>query len=131
MKNPSILILLLTSLLLSASGCEKDERSLSEPAVAACDSNRKIVKKSSDVKGFVHFNQFSQEYALYAGVPGTIDSEDIGLPCNLPEEFKKEGLKVKFSGKYRDFGKQPSSNQVPIFVGQVYYYLELSQIQLD
>lgn len=102
----------------------------SEPTVMVCNSDRKTVSKFSDASGFVQFNQFSQDYALYASVPGTYDSQDIGLPCNLPEEFKKDGLKVKFSGKYKELAVKPSPNQVPIFAGQVYYYLEISKIQL-
>lgn len=118
-------------MLLCAFSCEKEEIALPESDASLCNPDKKTVKKVSDTSGFIWFNQSLQTYILYASINGTYDSQIVGLPCNLPENFEKDGLKVELSGKYKDFGEQPSPPQIQIFPGQEYYCLEISKIKLD
>ncbi|WP_146011033.1 hypothetical protein [Siphonobacter sp. BAB-5405] len=55
----------------------------------------------------------------------TIDSEDVGYVCNLPDAFKKEGLNVRFSGEYRAYDQVPKT----MLGGQTFYYLKVSQMK--
>ena len=35
----------------------------------------------------------------------TYDSRDLVIPCNVPNKFKAEGLRVTFSGQLKDTGR--------------------------
>ncbi len=84
-----------------------------------------VVKSVSDVSGTIWFDSQSQAYAIYRGIEGTYDAQEIGVVCNLPDNYKKEGEKIVFSGKY--YENKDFSPQIP---GQEYYYLELTKIDI-
>lgn len=77
------------------------------------------------LEGQVWFNTTLQEYAIYVSVSGTYDTQCVGVPCSLPEELKKDGAQVVFSGAFKDYGKEPAG----LVAGQTYYYLDLSEIR--
>lgn len=89
-----------------------------------CDLNN-VVKSVSEATGTIWFDSQAQAYAIFSGIDGTFDAQDIGVVCNLPDEYKKEGLTLVFSGKY--FENKALTPQIP---GQEYYNLELTKIVL-
>ncbi len=107
-------------------GCESEKSSNAGDLVKSikCDNAREAVKSVKDQKGFVWFEVQSKTYSVFVGIDGTYDCSDIGIPCNLPDKYKEEGLEILFSGKYykcKEFS--------PIIPGQTYYYLELTEIK--
>jgi hypothetical protein len=83
------------------------------------------VKSVRDAKGVVSFNSVEQVYVVAVHHEGTIDSEDIGFVCNLPEEYQHDGFRVRFSGSYYEYDEKYGR---PAVGGQTYYYLELLNI---
>lgn len=89
-----------------------------------CDL-KNLVKTATQASGTIWFDSQAQAYAIFSGIDGTYDSQDIGVVCNLPDNYKKEGTKVVFNGKY--FENKSLTPQIP---GQEYYNLELTKISL-
>ena len=118
-------LLLLLVISVSFGSCQKEDVEMSASEVSGCDPKRKTVKVANGVEGHVWFNSAIQEYAIYVSVAGTYDTQYVGVPCALPEEFKKDGLQVVLSGAYMDYGSQPAG----AMAGQTYYYLKLSNIR--
>lgn len=106
------------SLLLFIVGMACDDKLSGE-----CDL-KDVVKSVSDRKGIIWYDSLSHSYAVFAGIEGTYDSQDIGIPCDMPDNYNKAGLEIIFSGNYykcEDFS--------PIIPGETYYYLELTKIK--
>jgi len=83
-----------------------------------------FVKNVIKTSGIVHFDTKLRTYVIQAGVPGTYDSVDIGLPCNLSDELRKDNLQVVFDGSYYEYkGPTPEGP-----VGLTYYYLDLHKV---
>jgi hypothetical protein len=127
MKSPYPLLLPLTIVFLGIFSCSKEEVPPSGLAASACYADKKMVRKATNSKGIIGFNQELQKYALYVGVAGSYDSQIIGVPCNLAREYEKQGLKVTFSGRYKEMEIQPAY----LFAGQEYFYLEITKIALN
>lgn len=53
-------------------------------------------------EGEVNFDSYSKSWYLRVSVPGTIDNVMEYYPIALADEFKKEGLRVRFSGEYAE-----------------------------
>jgi len=83
-----------------------------------------IVKSVTEAKGFVWYDEQVKSYAIFAGIPGTFDGQDIGIVCDLPEQFEVEATAVTFSGNY--YQNSEFVSQMP---GQTYYYLELTNVE--
>lgn len=88
-----------------------------------CDVGE-VVKSVNDKKGFIWYDSQSRTYSVFASIEGTYDSQDIGIPCDMPDNYKKEGIEILFSGNY--FKCKEFSPSIP---GQTYYYLELIKIK--
>jgi hypothetical protein len=105
------------------SSCQDDADALSY----SCAPNAPSVKQANDLDGIVYFNNTEQRYAIVHWIPGTIDSQDVGFVCTLPENLQQDGQRVVFSGTYRAYtGNAPSGP-----VGQTYYYLDLRQVEAE
>lgn len=102
------------------SGC-KDDEPLSE--IKSCDLTN-IIKTSKNVEGTIWFNQSLNVYAIYIGISGTYDSQDVGIVCNLPDKYKVDGQKILFSGNYAKYDKDVAQ-KIP---GQTFYIIELTKI---
>jgi hypothetical protein len=97
-----------------------------------CDNNlnfkecdlKDIVKSVSNKKGIIWYDSLSHSYSVFASIEGNFDSQDIGIPCDMPYSYKKEGLEILFSGNY--FKCAEFSPTIP---GQTYFYLELTSIK--
>ncbi len=114
--------LIVVGLVFIANTCSKEDIT---PELSKCNL-KNVVKSVSEVSGTIWFDSQSQTYAIYRGIDGTYDAQEIGVVCNLPENYKKEGKKIAFSGKY--YENQDFSPQIP---GQEYYYLELTKIDIS
>lgn len=106
----------------------KPEITLNAQALATekieCGVPNSSVKKVSGQAGKVYYNTYEKAYTIVVTIPGTFDSQDIGVLCNIPQELKTDGLSVKFDGEYRKYDKQPSV----VIGGQKFYYLLLSKV---
>lgn len=90
-----------------------------------CDPNRTTILKAKDVIGTIGGGTVGgTTYGISLSVPGTLDSYVTGVICDLPEAFKKDGLKVLFSGEY----KTGCGRLVPSTGGEEIYFLHLTQI---
>ena len=121
----SNLILVFISLLLGIS-CQDADMVMG----GDCGSTSKVVKRVKDQRGMLYYNEMEKTYAISVALPQTYDVVDIGLLCNLPEEYKipnkeREITWVIFSGKY---GK---SEKVAAVVSATYYNLELTKIKFE
>ena len=65
-------------------------------------------------------------YCIIYTVPNTTDSQLFGYVCNMPDDFKKSGLKVLFSGEYYHAYKdiKPTGHD-----GQALLYLRLKSLR--
>ena len=89
-----------------------------------CQTQSRVIKSVTNETGRVFYNQFEQRYMIIVST-GTYDSQDVGLLCDLPAEFRHDGLRIIFSGSYRAMCNRP-----PVFfAGQTYYYLQISTIR--
>jgi len=93
--------------------------------MASC-ADHSFAKSVSDVKGRIWFHSEFQQYAIHRSIPCTYDSQDIGILCSVPENFKTDGLEVVFGADYYHY----NGEELPEPAGVTYYYLELKKIQL-
>ncbi len=100
-------------------GCSKEE------AVVEGFERGEEVKRVSGVKGVIGYVAEAEMFAIFVGVDGSYDSQDVGLVSFISEEFQVEGLEVVFDGVYYSYG-----GISPSIPGQVYYYLDVSAINL-
>ena len=118
MKVP--IFCLLAMLLCTAETCEKTEVSKAAEALPSesCGTDKKTVKTVSNIEGKIEFESVLQQYSIRRTIPGTYDSQDIGLLCGtIPQNLQQVGTKVLFSGAYKEYDK-PS----PATIGGVTYY---------
>jgi|AntRauMFilla1563_2_1112583.scaffolds.fasta_scaffold04369_3 hypothetical protein len=119
MKLANLFKIVSLSFLLILEGCEEEE--LQELG----DCNMEIIVKSvTEAKGIVWYDEQVKSYAIFAGIPETFDGQDIGIVCDLPEQFEVEATAVTFSGNY--YQNSEFVSQMP---GQTYYYLELTNVE--
>jgi hypothetical protein len=124
------IICLFGILLCTAETCEKTEVSKAIEALPpeSCGADKKTVKTVSGVEGSIGFEPTLQQYFIRRSIPGTFDSQDIGLLCGtIPQNLTKIDAKVSFSGTYKSYDK-PSPATIG---GQTYYYLDLSKVELQ
>lgn len=111
-------------ILLSLESCESES---TEPKISLPPD----VLTVSDIEGTVGFwdndqnNGEVNKYFIGVFVPGSIDATIVGIVEDLPNEFRTDGLKVIFSGKYYE----SANNPVPYLGGQMIYSLELTSIE--
>ena len=108
--------LLLFWVFISLSGCEKGV-----PMSADCADGGAFIKRVDDGNGRVYYDSTETKYMIL--VPNSIDSHDVGFVCSLNPEFQKEGLLVKFSGRYYAYSKT-----LERFAGDKFYSLSIEAI---
>ncbi|MEQ8924847.1 MAG: hypothetical protein RLO81_03475 [Fulvivirga sp.] len=79
----------------------------------------------SNKEGTVYFHSHLEAYAIYAPVENTFDSQLVFVPCEIPEKYKKDGVKIIFSGAYATLNI--SFDKIP---GQEFYQLNLTDLSL-
>lgn len=110
MKNIrlKILLFLLTPAVI-LSGCDKSSEWFeSELQNTTCNSNLTTVFTYSDVEGTVTTIPGVSNNAIYIIVddPDTAQETDYVAPCNLPEQYRIENLKIMFSGDLKSVSKE-------------------------
>lgn len=120
MKN--FVLMALTGLTLSGvAGCTRPTQTVT----TTCAEAGATVRTVTDVAGTVTFDQALQRYKIMAHQAGTIDVVDVGVVCGaLPDDVRKEGAKVVFSGTYKAYPNPPSAP-----AGYTTYYLEPSSVK--
>lgn len=78
--------------------------------------------------GMVVYSNKYQRYGISFSVtdPDNIDSQIVGLVCNLPKQFQKVGLEVTISGTLKNFNSDEHIS--PEIAGQDLRFFEISQI---
>lgn len=124
MKNliTSLLYFILIISLFNFSNCKKDS------ADTFCSTNRTTNSTINSQTAIVIYYQKYNRYGVQIDTPltGNIDSQMIGLTCNLPKELQAEGTHVKVSGQLKKFNSD--ENISPQMAGDDLYYLEITQI---
>ena len=82
------------------------------------------MKSVADKKGIIWYDSKAQAFSVFVGIEGSYDSQDIGVICNITDNYKKEGLEVLFSGNY--YTCNEFSPSIP---GQTYYFLEVTKMK--
>lgn len=101
--------------------CNQEDHKVSN--LKNCDLENPI-KSLSEIEGMIWYDSLTQQYSIFSGIDGSYDLQDIGIPCNLPENFHKQGLKISFDGSY--YKCEEFTSHIP---GQTYYYLEITKIE--
>lgn len=98
-------------------GCERQEAI----PVVSCSNAVTFVRKAKKVEGTVFYNSSMGSYGIQ--VATSFDSADMGFTCNLPVEYQKDLLKVRFSGSYYQYD-EPINGAA----GYRFYYLTVESI---
>lgn len=93
-----------------------------------CSTKRTSIESLNTKKGIVIYYQKYSKYGVRidTSFAGNIDSQVIGLTCNLPNELQTEGTNVTVSGQLKKFNSD--ENISPQMAGDELYYLEITQI---
>lgn len=102
-------------LLLGIVSCKKDQ------VFADCEQKGALVKEIKNVVGRIYFDSTQGKYSIL--VANSLDSYDVGYVCDLPLNFQKAALEVRFSGRYYVYDKPAQG-----IAGNKYYYLSLEAI---
>ncbi|MEO8795027.1 MAG: hypothetical protein ABI390_06135 [Daejeonella sp.] len=101
MKKPSAIILAFIVLVLVNFSCKKDNPN------TFCDEERSNYLQVTDQEGYIHFSNQNARYTIsldiLPSIAGNIDSFNSGYVCELPAEYRKEGMKVRVSGTLKNF----------------------------
>lgn len=112
--------------LLAGAGCRSTKQSLSTAptTVSPCGSNNKLEKAVHDQPGIIRYDAEEKQYRIVVTIPNTIDSQDIGIVCQLPQMLQHDGLNVVFDGEYRHYDKTTKT----MVGGQSFYYLTIRKL---
>lgn len=114
--------LVLISTLFTFSKCKKDAID------SFCTTNRMLSTTINSQNGVVIYYQKYNKYGvrLNVSITGNIDTQIIGLACDIPKELQAEGNNVKVTGQLKRFNSD--ENISPQMAGDDLYYLEITQI---
>ena len=90
---------------------------------ANCPEAGAFAKEVKSVTGLVGYFKPKDLYFLQVAT-SNLDALDLGFVCNLPDEYKEEGLQITFSGKYYHL-----KESLKLTAGSSSYYLDLSQLE--
>lgn len=128
MKSSKIALLTLLTIFavasLASQGCKKSsiDTKLTGVAASNCPNAGAYVKKVANTKGIVWYSKEKKMYYIAVST-ANLDKQDVGFVCNIPENFKRENLRVTFNGKYFQYNEE-----IAKFVATDYYYLTLEKI---
>lgn len=124
MKNliTSLSYLLLIISMFNFSNCKKNS------ADTFCSINRTSISTINTQKAIVIYYQKYNRYGvrLDTSLIGNVDSQVIGLSCDIPKELRSEGTNVTVSGQLKKFNAD--ENISPQMAGDDLRYLEITQI---
>ena len=127
MKDFTLALLLLCCLALMVLGCDKGkEKSITQFEIINESCNLKNpIKFINESMGSIQYSDRAKAYCIFTSIEGTYDSVNVGVICNLPESYKKDGIKVLYSGNYFKYDVN-----FTLFPGETFYHQELSKIRL-
>lgn len=125
MPDLKFIFLCIVMLNMSMTGCNKEKTTVG-PNGDKCFSG-KAIKSVKEKKGLVYYHSQEELYAIYVSIPGTFDSQDIGFICEVPDDLKKDGLIVYFSGSYYSY----KEDRKPPVAGAKYYFLDLKEYKIS
>lgn len=93
-----------------------------------CYTNRTTISNINAQKGMVIYYQKYDRYGVRfdTSLTGNIDSQVIGLSCDIPKELRSEGINIIVSGELKKFNDD--ENITPQMGGDELYYLAITQI---
>lgn len=108
--------------LFTFSKCKKDTTD------SFCTISRVTTSAINSQTGVVIYYQKYTKYGirLNIAISGNIDTQIIGLACDIPKELQAEGTNVKVTGQLKKFNSD--ENISPQMPGDDLYYLEITQI---
>ena len=65
-----------------------------------CKRYGPVVARAEGRIGYVNYHEEASMYSITYTFPGLTDEQWTGYVCNLPDDYKKKGLKVGFVGSY-------------------------------
>ena len=92
-----------------------------------CHISGPVIDRVKDRIGYVAYRGDVPLYSIIYTPPYDSDSQTIGYVCNIPDKFKRIGLKVKFSGEYYHAYKYIKMRSA----GETVLYLRLESIEID
>lgn len=107
---------------LTFSNCKKNT------ADTFCTTNRISIKTLSSSNGMIIYYLKYNKYGVRidTSITGNVDSQVIGLSCEIPKELQNDGASVKISGQLKRFNAD--ENISPQMGGDDLYYLQITQI---
>jgi len=130
MKKINVLFLKLIALI--CLGCLEDGENVTPDSSYELNAERckltgnEIREAAAKQKGTIGYVESTNQYFISFTPEGTYDTVIYGFVCNLPENLKRPGLSVLFSGKYFAY----TDSLTPIFPGHEYYSLDISEYRL-
>lgn len=114
--------LVLVFTLFTFSKCKKDTKD------SFCTISRVTTTAINSQTGVVIYYQKYAKYGIRLNVviPGNIDTQIIGLACDIPKILQSEGINVKVTGQLKMFNSD--ENISPQMAGDDLYYFEITQI---
>ena len=117
MKKINLLISVIVTFVVSCGGND-DPKSI-------CDCNNKTnAVNVEDLKDTINYDKDIKMWYISVPEEGTIDNVQMFLPCNLAETYKKENMKVIFSGMAFDL----TSKLEGVPAGTTYKCIDISSI---
>lgn len=90
-----------------------------------CHVSEPVVGRAANWEGYVSYRETAHLYSIVYTIPNSADSQWIGLTCNMPNEFKHIGQRVKFTGRYYYAYKYVQRDHA----GETMLYLVLEKIE--
>ena len=119
------------SLAMLSVGSVPDSPNHVPPLDSTCHLEGPVVLEATQWQGYVGFRPTAGLWYIsyvYPLRPGEMtDSEYLGFVCDLPDAFKKQGLKVQFSGRYYHAWKYIARE----YAGETVLYLSLTALQKE
>lgn len=91
-----------------------------------CSKLYESVSSLKDVTGIIGFDEVNDKYNINIHVEGTIDEIITVYPCELSEELKVSGLKVKLDGELFKENDLPK----PALGGQKIFHIDIKAISI-
>jgi hypothetical protein len=94
-----------------------------------CNKKRTSVLNLNERGGTIVYNNRYKMYGVRidSAIANNIDTEIVGLPCELPKELRNAGARVTITGELKKFNAD--ENMTPDLGGEELYFLELASVQ--
>lgn len=118
MKKTFTITFALTLLVLTNFSCKKNK------SYTLCDEDRTDYLQVNNQEGYIRFSSQNARYYVYLdilpAIPNNIDSHNTGYFCDLPAEYRTDGMKVRVSGTLKNL---KSNDKIEVTMGGESPYL--------